>query len=103
MLVNGISSAQAVYAALGDPEPELPPYDPDKLGKIPHEDAIVAFIEKLDREKAEGGKRQGERRQGRGGQSGQGRSKNPQSPRGKQQPGMGDHVPAFMMRPVRLP
>ena len=26
----------------------------------------------------------------------------PQSARGKQQ-GMGDHVPAFMMRPVRVP
>ena len=48
-----LQRAKAVYAGLGDPEPELPPHDPDKVGKIPHEDAIFAFIEKLDRKKAE--------------------------------------------------
>ncbi len=53
--------------------------------------------------RAQGDKPQGEHRQGRGGRSGQDRPKNPQqSPRGKQK-GMGDHVPAFMMRPVRMP
>ncbi|HUU66209.1 MAG TPA: DEAD/DEAH box helicase [Methyloceanibacter sp.] len=62
-----------------------------------------------DDERRNGGRdrNQGERKQGRSGQSGQDRSqdrnKGSQQTRGKQQTGMGDHVPAFMMRPVRLP
>ncbi len=61
-----------------------------------------------DDERRNGGRdrNQGERQQGRSG-SGQDRSQNrnkgSQPERGKQQTGMGDHVPAFMMRPVRLP
>ncbi len=49
-------------------------------------------------------KHQGDPRQARSGQGGQDRSKGSQGqgPRPKQQ-GMGDHVPAFMMRPVRVP
>jgi superfamily II DNA/RNA helicase len=49
-------------------------------------------------------KHQGDQRQARSGQGGQDRSKGSQGqgPRPKQQ-GMGDHVPAFMMRPVRVP
>ena len=42
-----LQRAKAIYAALGDPEPEWPPYDPDKVGKIPHEDAIRRAIEEL--------------------------------------------------------
>ncbi|MEE8633186.1 MAG: helicase C-terminal domain-containing protein, partial [Methyloceanibacter sp.] len=52
--------------------------------------------------KAQGDKKQGERQQGRGSRGAEGQSKNSQGPRGKQK-GMGDHVPAFMMRPVRMP
>jgi superfamily II DNA/RNA helicase len=49
-------------------------------------------------------KHQGDQRQARSGQGGQDRSKGSQGqgPRAKQE-GMGDHVPAFMMRPVRVP
>ena len=52
--------------------------------------------------KAQGDKSQGERRQGRGGRPANDQPKNSENQRGKQK-GMGDHVPAFMMRPVRLP
>ncbi|ODR97057.1 hypothetical protein AUC69_13145 [Methyloceanibacter superfactus] len=55
-----------------------------------------------DDERREGGRdrgKQGERKQGRGGQDrSQDRNKGSQQARG-----MGDHVPAFMMRPVRVP
>jgi len=46
-------------------------------------------------------KHQGDQRHGRSAQGDQDRSKGSQGPRAKQQ-GMGDHVPAFMMRPVRV-
>ncbi len=53
-------------------------------------------------ERRDGGRdrgKQGERKQGRGGQDrSQDRNKGSQQARG-----MGDHVPAFMMRPVRVP
>jgi superfamily II DNA/RNA helicase len=52
--------------------------------------------------KAQGDKSQGERRQGRGGRPANDQPKNSENQSGKQK-GMGDHVPAFMMRPVRLP
>jgi superfamily II DNA/RNA helicase len=55
-----------------------------------------------DDERRDGGRdrnKQGERKQGRGGQDrSQDRNKGSQQARG-----MGDHVPAFMMRPVRVP
>ena len=48
-------------------------------------------------------KPEGERKQGRSGQAADRSNAKPsQASRGKQQ-GMGDHVPAFMMRPVRVP
>lgn len=54
--------------------------------------------------KAQSGRGQGERKQGRGGRGADDQSKNQnqQNQRSKQK-GMGDHVPAFMMRPVRMP
>jgi len=61
-----------------------------------------------DDERRNGGRdrnKQGERKQGRSGQAGQDRAQD--RSKGGSQParskGMGDHVPAFMMRPVRVP
>ncbi|GAB4522395.1 MAG: hypothetical protein OHK0046_34860 [Anaerolineae bacterium] len=44
-----LERAKAVLDALGEPYPDLPPYDPARIGKFPYEDEILAVIE---REKA---------------------------------------------------
>jgi hypothetical protein len=41
-----LQRAKAVLAALGEPEPSLPPFDPAKVEPIPHEAEIRAFIER---------------------------------------------------------
>ena len=46
-----LQRCRAVLAALGEPEPELPPFDPAKVEPIPYEDEIRAFIEELKAKK----------------------------------------------------
>lgn len=40
-------------ATLGVPHPALPPYDDSQREKLPHEDEVIAYIEELERKKAE--------------------------------------------------
>lgn len=47
----GLERAKATLAALGEPEPPLPPFDPAKVKPIPYEDEIRAFIEELKAKK----------------------------------------------------
>ena len=41
-----------MLAALGEPEPELPPFDPAKVEPILYEDEIMALIEERKADKA---------------------------------------------------
>ena len=47
-----LERCRAVLAALGEPEPELPPFDPAKVEPIPYEDEILALIEERKAEKS---------------------------------------------------
>jgi tetratricopeptide (TPR) repeat protein len=47
-----LERAQKVLAALGQPYPDLPPFDPARVEKIPYEGEICAFIEALQAKKA---------------------------------------------------
>ena len=42
---------RAVLKAVGELEPVLPPFDPDKIEPIPYESEIRALIDKLNAEK----------------------------------------------------
>lgn len=42
-----LERAKRVLAALDEPEPEMPPFDPDAVEPLPYEDEIRAFIEEL--------------------------------------------------------
>jgi tetratricopeptide (TPR) repeat protein len=48
-----LERARAVLAALGIPEPELPPFDSDAVPPLPYEDEIRAFIAELKAQKEE--------------------------------------------------
>ena len=48
-----LNKATELLDRLGVEIPKLPPYDPEKAEKIPCEDEVIAFIEKLKREKAD--------------------------------------------------
>jgi hypothetical protein len=47
-----LERSRALLRQLGEPEPELPPFDPAKVPPIPFEKEIRAGIEKLRAEKA---------------------------------------------------
>ena len=49
---DGLRRARAVLKALNEPEPVLPPFDPDKYEPAPQEAEIIAFIEELEAKKA---------------------------------------------------
>ncbi len=42
-----LERCREILKQLGEPEPQLPPFDPAKVEKLPHEDEILAAIEKL--------------------------------------------------------
>lgn len=46
-----LERAKAVLDALGEPYPDMPPFDERKIGKFPYQDEVEALIEKLKREK----------------------------------------------------
>jgi hypothetical protein len=46
-----LDKARVLLETLGEPIPNLPPYDPGKDGKFPYEDEVAAAIEKLRAEK----------------------------------------------------
>ncbi|MCB9452305.1 MAG: DUF4062 domain-containing protein [Anaerolineaceae bacterium] len=48
----GLERAKAVLDALGEPYPDLPPYDPAKIGKFPYQDEIEALIEREQAKRA---------------------------------------------------
>jgi len=41
-----LERAKTVLDGLGEPYPDMPPYDESKIGKLPHEDEIRAYIRK---------------------------------------------------------
>jgi tetratricopeptide (TPR) repeat protein len=45
-----LERAKAVLDALSEPYPDMPPYDPSKIGKYPYQDEIEAYIERKRRE-----------------------------------------------------
>jgi hypothetical protein len=45
-----LKCCRAVLAALGEPEPKLPAYDPKTEEPIPHQAAVRELIAKLKRE-----------------------------------------------------
>lgn len=47
-----LKRAKKVLDTLGEPYPDLPPFDPSKVEPIPYETEIRAFIEELKREKS---------------------------------------------------
>jgi len=49
---DGLRRARAVLEKLKEPEPALPPFDPDNYERLPQEAEIIAFIEELEAEKA---------------------------------------------------
>lgn len=46
-----LQRCRAVFEALGEPEPQLPPFDPSKATPLPFEAELRAFIEKLKAKK----------------------------------------------------
>jgi hypothetical protein len=52
-----LEHSRAVLKQLGQPEPQLPPFDPSKVPPIPFEKEIRAAIERLTAERAEAKKR----------------------------------------------
>ena len=49
-----LQRSRAVLEALGEPEPELAPFDPEAVEPLPHEDAIEALLERLETAGEEG-------------------------------------------------
>jgi hypothetical protein len=47
-----LARSRALLRELGEPEPQLPPFDPSKVKPIPYEAEIRAAIAKLQAEKA---------------------------------------------------
>jgi tetratricopeptide (TPR) repeat protein len=47
-----LKRCRELMAELGEPEPQLPPFDPSKIEPIPYEDEIRALIEKLKAERS---------------------------------------------------
>jgi tetratricopeptide (TPR) repeat protein len=46
-----LERCRKILKQLGEPEPQLPPFNPAKVEKLPHEEEILAAIEKLKKEK----------------------------------------------------
>jgi hypothetical protein len=46
-----LNKARAILETIGAEIPDLPPYDPAKIGKFPCEDEVAAAIERLQAEK----------------------------------------------------
>ena len=46
-----LQRARAVLAALGDPEPQLPPFDPSQIKPFSFEPKLLAYLEKKKAEK----------------------------------------------------
>jgi tetratricopeptide (TPR) repeat protein len=49
-----LQRCRAVFEALGEPEPQLPPFDRSKATPLPFEAAVRAFIEELKAKKKQG-------------------------------------------------
>ena len=46
-----LERCRTVLAALGEPEPQLPPFDPKKIEPFPYEDEIRKLIEEMKQKK----------------------------------------------------